>query len=118
MLQKNNSPRLAAYVVWVPELGAHENNVQSATTLVPDSRARQYWDPDEVLGRWYGRTLPTPGAAWDVYLLFGPQASWVADKPPKPDFWMHQLGGVTVAPRLDANVFAQRAAELLAIPPG
>ena len=36
--------------------------------------------------------------AWDVYLLYGPEAEWKTD-PPMPDSWMHQLRGV------DANRF-------------
>ncbi len=75
--------------------------------LVPDKRARQYWDPGELLGRDYQRILPTPGPAWDVYLLFPRGVQWTAAAPPKPIFWMHQLGGVTNAPRLDPDVFRQ-----------
>jgi hypothetical protein len=32
--------------------------------------------------------------------LYGPDAKW-PDEPALPDFWMHQLGGVTKAPRLN-----------------
>lgn len=113
MLLKNDDPRIEAYVVWVPELGAHENNVADATRLVPDARATHYWDPNEVLGAEYGRLLPTPGAAWDVYLLFGPQAQWPASGVPKPVFWMQQLSGVTAAPRLDGATFAAEAAKFI-----
>ncbi len=116
MLLKNKDPRLEAYVVWVPELGAHENNVTDATRLVPDARASHYWDPNEALGVAYGRLLPTPAAAWDVYMLFGPDATWPKSGVPKPSYWMHQLGGVSAAPRLDAGVFASRAANLLGKP--
>lgn len=116
MLLKNADPRLEAYVVWVPELGAHENNVADATRLVPDARASHYWDPNEVLGAAYGRLLPTPAAAWDVYMLFGPGTVWPASGAPKPDFWMQQLAGVTTAPRLDGVAFAAEAAKLLGRP--
>jgi hypothetical protein len=113
LLLKNQDPRLQAFVVWVPELGAHENNVADATRLVPDARATHYWDPNETLGVAYGRLLPTPEAAWDVYLLFGSGVRWPESGVPKPDFWMHQLGGVTAAPRLDAAALAAKAAVLL-----
>ena len=115
MLLKNQDKRLEAFVVWVPELGAHENNVADATRLVPDTRASHYWDPNEALGAAYGHLLPTPAAAWDVYMLFGPDATWPKSGMPMPAYWMHQLGGVTGAPRLDARVFASRAANLLGI---
>ncbi|MBC5826330.1 MAG: hypothetical protein GIW99_01340 [Candidatus Eremiobacteraeota bacterium] len=114
MLLKNQDPRLAAFVVWVPELGAQEHNVARGTKLVPDSRASQYWDPSEMVGTEYGRLLRTPGAAWDVYMLFGAQAVWPKSGVPKPGFWMQQLDGVTAAPRLDGGVFAARAAAMLA----
>ena len=32
---------------------------------------------------------------------------------PEPDFWMHQLGGVTVAPRLDKDKFIEALRNLL-----
>lgn len=113
MLLKNADSKLQAFVVWVPELGAQEKNVADATRLVPDIRASHYWDPDEILGRAYSGVLPTPSAAWDVYMLFGPSSVWPKEGVPKPDYWMHQLGGVTTAPRLDAVVFASQAAKLL-----
>jgi hypothetical protein len=114
LLLKNQDARLAAFVVWVPELGAQEKNVADGTKLVPDSRASQYWDPNESLGVEYGRVLPTPNAAWDVYMLFGTEAVWPKSGVPKPDFWMQQLDDVTAAPRLDGEVFATRAAAILA----
>ena len=113
MLQENQDRRLAAFVVWVPELGAQLKNVAPATVLVPDQRAKQYWDPDEVVGIKYGRILGIDGPAWDVYMLFEPGIVWHQEEPPKPDFWMHQLRGVTNAPRLNPDEFARRAAQLL-----
>ena len=117
MLLKNQDPRIEAFVVWVPELGAHESNVADATRLVPDARASHYWDPNELLGAAYGRLLPTPEAAWDVYMLFAPAAMWPKSGVPKPSYWMQQLSGVTAAPRLDGGVFATHAQMLLGTPP-
>lgn len=107
MLGRESSNDLAAYVVWVPELGAKVQNVADGMALVTDKRARQYWDPEELLGGDYQRILPTPGPAWDVYLLYPRGVQWTAAAPAKPAFWMHQLGGVTNAPRLDSEVFRQ-----------
>lgn len=100
-------------MVWLPELGAQLKNVAPAAVLVSDSRAKQYWDPDEVVGTKYGRVLGIDGPAWDVYMLFRAGMTWQRDEPPKPDFWMHQLGGITNAPRLDPDEFARRTAQLL-----
>ena len=104
---------LAAFVVWIPQLGAHRKHVASAAGLVTDSRAKQYWDEDDWLGDAYGRVLSTPDAAWDVYLLYGRGVTWEQSQPPRPDYWMHQLSGVTSAPHLDADVFRQHVQQLL-----
>jgi hypothetical protein len=112
LLQKIADPQLAAYVVWVPQLAAQRKNVGPATVLVPDPRAKHFWDPSEVVGSKYGRVLGIGYPAWDVYMLFGRGFRWRGADPPKPDFWMHQLG-VTIAPRLEPHEFARRAATLL-----
>lgn len=79
-----------------------------------DARVHHYWDEDERLGKFYEASLPTLGTpSWDVYLLYAPGIKWTGAAPPKPTFWMHQLGGVTAAPRLDADVFAKKAQRLL-----
>lgn len=46
-------------------------------------------------------------------MVFKPGQMWHAGPPPLPSFWMHQLGGVTIAPRLDPEEFARRTGELL-----
>jgi len=56
--------------------------------------------------------LGTPKEAWDVYLLYGAQSQWDKE-PPAPDFWMHQLRGVTTAPSFDTAAFEAKAKELL-----
>lgn len=102
------------YVVWVPELGAHEQNVAKATSLVPDGRALHFWNPSESLGKEYERILSTtPEPAWDVYFVFGKSVRW-ADQPPQPDFWMQQLVAAEgKAPLLDGSVFAADVARRL-----
>ena len=114
MLRQNRDSHLAAYVVWVPELGARQEDVASGAALVPDDRARHFWDPSENLGKEYGHVLATaPEPAWDVYMLFGKRVTWRA-RPPHPDFWMQQLGAAEgKAPRLDGATFAAQAARLL-----
>ena len=107
MLLKNQDPRLAAFVVWVPELGAQQKDVAGARSRIA------LLGPHETVGIEFGRLLPTPSAAWDVYMLFGAEVIWPKTGVPKPDFWMQQLSGVTIAPRLDGGVFASRAAALL-----
>ena len=80
-----------------------------ASRLAGDPRVSQYWDGANTLGEEYASVLGLREPAWDVYLLFTPHQKWDAGLPPKPVFWMHQLGGVTHAPRLDGRLFARRA---------
>ncbi|HZY95758.1 MAG TPA: hypothetical protein VFE35_01515 [Candidatus Cybelea sp.] len=93
---------------------ARESDVGYGTALLPDPRVRNYWDPNEALGKAYAQQLGIEGGpAWDVYFLYGKGARWVGSMPPKPAFWMHQLA-VTNAPRLDPTVFRQHVEQLLA----
>jgi hypothetical protein len=87
--------------------------VAEASRLAGDSRVSQYWDGANALGEAYASVLGLSAPAWDVYLLFDPNQKWEGDLPPKPAFWMHQLRGVTRAPRLDARVLAQQADSLI-----
>ncbi len=101
------------YAVWVPQLGAQRANVAQGMEIVPDPRVRDYWDPQQVLGRAYEQTLPTPGPAWDVYLVFRRGVRWTAPLPPRPNFWMHQLGGVTSAPHLEPVTLRNHVKQML-----
>ena len=101
----------------MPELGATEADVPVATRLVPDSRATHYWDATGGLMRGFGGVLELSEDAWDVFLIYGPEARWTEADPPKPRFWMHQLGSRdeprAAAPYLDPEVFADSANSML-----
>lgn len=60
--------------------------------------------------------LPGATPAWDVYMVFGPEARW-ADTPPAPTYWMHQLGSAPSGLRLDGEQLARVVRGLLAAPP-
>jgi hypothetical protein len=106
VLRKNPSRDLAVYVVWVPELGAEPRHVPQAAKLVPDERARHYWDGTEILGKEYKDVLRIAKVAWDVYFIFPPGMRWGSAGAPRPDFWMHQMSKVKEGPVLDPKVFA------------
>ncbi len=59
------------------------------------------------------QVLGTGEDAWDVYLIYDRSAKWTGDLPPKPAFWMHQLGGVFPERTLDPDTFAAQASLLL-----
>lgn len=88
-----------------------------ASRLAGDPRVSQYWDGANTLGEAFASVLELSPPAWDVYLLFDPNQKWDGDLPPKPAFWMHQLRGVTHAPRLDARLFARKADSLIGLGP-
>ena len=77
-----------------------------------EERLSYYWDGDKLTGQQWQKVLGTSREAWDVYLLYGAESQW--DKEPLlPDFWMHQLRGVTTAPVWDAAAFEAKTKELL-----
>ena len=121
-MAKEASPDLLAYVVWVPMFRGMERDVPRAATEVPDARARHYWDGGSVLVKGYRETLGFREDAWDIFVVYGPGATWDGDRPPAPDYWMHQLGSSSKprvgGPFLDAEVFLQKTRELLARPRG
>ena len=96
MLDKVDSDNLSVHVVWTPVLASDKrSSVDRAHKLfVKDDRAVQYWDGDQSLGKTYGELMELPNGrdlAWDIYLVYEPGVEW-GDKPPMPDYWMHQLG--------------------------
>ncbi|MGH7623781.1 MAG: hypothetical protein ACREOJ_00495 [Gemmatimonadaceae bacterium] len=103
---------MAVYVVWSSQLGAQEKNVDAGTTLISDRRVRNFWDPGLVVGTAFSRAAGRTEPAWDVYLLFGPDATWPATAAPTPAWWEHQLSGLPPERRLDPTRFAAKAAAL------
>ena len=52
-------------------------------TIIPDTRATQYWDKDKTVSSWLSHLSEDyDGVDWDVYYLFGPDARW--DEKPTP----------------------------------
>lgn len=101
--------------MWVPQLGAAERHVSSATSLMSDPRATHYWDQEESVGKSYSKLIlgMDDFALWDFYMLFDRSASWRDERQPAPRVWMHQLHGLDPDKRLDADRFAAEAAQLL-----
>jgi hypothetical protein len=105
--------RLRVYIIWLPMFPLDSRGwAKTRSDEFSDKRVSYYWDGDRLTGNEWQKVLGLKSAAWDVYFLYGAASLW--DKEPaKPDFWMHQLGGVTSAPRLDAAVFEAKVKELL-----
>lgn len=56
-----------------------------------DARLFHGWDRTRSTGEAFSRMLGLKGTAWDVYLVYGPDAQWEGELPPAPLVWMHQL---------------------------
>jgi hypothetical protein len=106
--------RLRVYVIWDPIFGGNfDSEAKKLSNAFRDRRVSYYEDPDSLAGNLWERVLITKREiAWDVYLLYDVDAQWETE-PPKPEFWMHQLDGVTIAPRLDEGEFTIEVKALL-----
>lgn len=121
LLSKNDA-RLQTFVVHVPRMNPppKAKDVPEAATLLRNDYVHHYWNPSGSFGRELsdGLDLKVDGEevyAWDVWLVYGPDAVWDGEFPPKPEYFMHQLWalGGTDLPRFDSEVFAQRVHQLL-----
>ena len=44
---------------------------------MPDPRVVHFWDGAAEVGQWFGREMDGYGGiAWDIYYLYGPDATW------------------------------------------
>ena len=73
ILEKYPDAPLSVYVVWVTQLGATRDDIDR--DLFTDERVKTYWDPDGLAG---AAVAATVGTDWDLYALYGPDASWGA----------------------------------------
>jgi hypothetical protein len=107
--------RVRAYIVWLPIFGGDFKGAShERSKSFPNERVKYFLDPDSLTGELWKPVLKlSDDIAWDVYLLYGPDAKWDKE-PPQPDFWMHQLGGVSQAPRLNQMTFEMKLKEMLA----
>jgi hypothetical protein len=136
LLAASADPRLHTFVVHEPVLGlarvapwlrpAGGTDVAKAEQLLHNPNVQHYWNPSGEFGRLLSHAVGLKNSegtvyAWDVWLLYGPEAKWQGTDPPRPRLLMHQLGALrdnTEFPYLDTRVFAQQVQALLAqLPP-
>jgi hypothetical protein len=113
-LQRVTDDRVRAYIIWLPIFGGDfKGEAHKLSNSFRDKRVSYFLDPTSETGKQWEHVLKTERViAWDVYLLYGPGADW-QDEPSPPDFWMHQLGGVTKAPVFDRTTFTAKLKGLL-----
>ena len=45
--------------------------------VMPDTRVIHFWDDDAMTGQWFAKEIEGyQGVSWDVYYLYGPDATW------------------------------------------
>src|SRR5712691_12845238 len=121
VVSKFSSDKLAVYVVWVPLLNLQDpatlqRHAHQYASLIPSGpRVTHYSDPGAYVGKKYGPIIAVPygSPAWDVYFAFDANARW-GDTPPMPNYWEHQLGGMSQDQYLDGPRFAEQVRKLLA----
>jgi hypothetical protein len=136
LLRATVDTRLQVFVVHEPVLGvaryapwlriASGSDVPKAAQLLQNPNVQHYWNPSGEFGRLLSKAVGLRNGdrqvyAWDVWLLYGPDAKWEVGGPPPPQLLMHQLSalrGSTQFPHLDSHVFGEKVRTLLAqLPP-
>lgn len=114
VLEKVTGDDLRVHAVYAPILGSDTaSTIAKAATHIPDPRVMRYRDGKGELVFGYAPVLGLgENPAWDVYLLYGPEAEW-KDKPPAPTSWMHQLQAGPGGRELDGERLAAEAAALV-----
>ena len=111
-LKKDSLKDVAVYVVWSPQLGAEESNVASATALVPDPRAKHYWDGQMLVGSAFESAVQSQAPAWDTWIVFDKKTVWASGTVPQPAWWEHQRSSGPPALMLNADRWATHAIAL------
>ena len=66
------------YAVWVPFNGGSEQAADVSQRVLPDPRVVHIWDGEAATSNWFAENVEKSFApAWDVYYLYGPDATWI-----------------------------------------
>ena len=113
--------RIKVYVVHEPVIGGGDKDIPAAAELLHTTLARHYWNPTGDFGRQMSQVLgllhgSSSVYAWDIYMIYPPNAVWSGKDPPQPSYLMHQLPGLDNQkfPPWDGKIFAIKVSETLA----
>jgi hypothetical protein len=85
LLATHPTALLRVYTIWVARLDSDTRDAR-ATRVMPDPRVDHFWDTDHQVARWFTAHQPWSQEfgpiAWDVFYLYGSEASW--DEVPQP----------------------------------
>ena len=76
------SEQLSVYAIWLRML-VGDSSDEWDETVMPDLRVQHFWDGELEAAQWFAKRVDGyDGVAWDVYYLYGPEATW--EKLPAP----------------------------------
>ena len=76
------SEQLSVYAIWLRML-VGDSSDEWDETVMPDLRVQHFWDTELEAAQWFAKRVDGyDGVAWDVYYLYGPEATW--EKLPTP----------------------------------
>ncbi len=85
MLAQEPSQDVRFYVVWLNQRVTDERG-SIDTTILDDPRVTQYWDGEGITGTYFAEAdlgeLGASGFIYDVYYVFGPDATWQDEPAP------------------------------------
>ncbi len=114
--------RLSTFIVHMPVLGAKEKDTQRTCKSLKANPANHFWDPAGEFGRTLASGVGLKDKngksvyAWDVWLMYEPDAEWTGRYPPKPALLMHQLNALSEGSQydfFDSEKFAVQVADAL-----
>ena len=77
ILSQMADPALRVLVVWVPFMDGNRTAIN--TTIFPDKRVTDFWDPQALSSQWLSQHVTHQfGPTWDYFLLFPARARWQA----------------------------------------
>lgn len=121
LLATTADPRLQTFIVFEPVIGGKASDIAPAASLLRNAHLHLFWNAGGGFGHLYATAvdLRRHGKlvnAWDVWTIYGPDATWGDAAPPRPALLMHQLPTPDNPDYryLDGKVFAQTARAMLA----
>ncbi len=77
ILEENPEDDIAVYAVWFNVLPTDSRSAWDPK-LMTDPRVSHFWDEERVIGSWFADNVGFShgSLAWDVYYLYGPEATW------------------------------------------
>lgn len=124
LLAGTHDSRLQVFVVHEPVIGGTADKIRGAVTLLHNPHVHHYWNASGGFGRLLGEAVGLkrdnqPVYAWDVWMIYSPEAEWSDAGPPQPLRLMYQLPPVQnpAFSFLDSKAFAQEVRGMLAALP-